>query len=306
MDPYTRLFRGIVHSTVWREADHVRIVWVTMLALADSRGEVAASVPGLADVSRVTVDQCRDALARLGSPDSDSRCRDEEGRRIVTIDGGWRLVNHDKYRSLGGPPTDATERRAWAAARKRRRRRRAECPRMSQDVPTVPTPAPSSLKRREEQEPCGVDDDDDLDVRLPDGSSRDAIKQFLDDELQIGGGRAYRLANNPLMTAAIARDAARDGLGRNIENPGGYYGNLVSDALAAAKRRHRAEQEAALAAQRTDLEAAALRVSIMSDEELRPVMESRGSLRNLDPDFVRCDPAFRTEAARALLNAETP
>ncbi len=97
---YTKLFSHIVHSTIWREPDHVRIVWVTMLALKDTHGDVMASVPGLADAARVTEEQCEDALRRLLAPDPRSRSKDLEGRRLVEIDGGWHCVNHEKYKRM--------------------------------------------------------------------------------------------------------------------------------------------------------------------------------------------------------------
>lgn len=99
MPGYTKLFSSIIASTIWREPDHVRIVWVTMLAMANQHGEVEASVPGLADFSRVTVEQCRDALRVLSSPDPESRTPDHEGRRIEACEGGFRLLNHAKYRT---------------------------------------------------------------------------------------------------------------------------------------------------------------------------------------------------------------
>jgi uncharacterized phage protein (TIGR02220 family) len=99
MTGYTKLFGSIVLSTIWREPNHVRIVWITMLALADKRGIVEGSVPGLADLCRVSVDECREALAKLKAPDPDSRTKAEGGRRILEVEGGWQLVNHAKYRA---------------------------------------------------------------------------------------------------------------------------------------------------------------------------------------------------------------
>jgi hypothetical protein len=99
MTGYTKLFGSIVLSTIWREPSHIRIVWITMLALADKRGIVEGSVPGLADMCRVTVDECREALEKLAGPDPDSRTKDHEGRRITAIGGGWLLINHSKYRA---------------------------------------------------------------------------------------------------------------------------------------------------------------------------------------------------------------
>ena len=97
---YTKLWEDIIHSTIWREPPHIKVVWVTMLAMADANGFVFASLPGLADVARVTADECREALACLSSPDLDSRSKEKEGRRIEGIDGGWFLINHEKYRKL--------------------------------------------------------------------------------------------------------------------------------------------------------------------------------------------------------------
>jgi hypothetical protein len=45
---YTKLFSSIVSSTLWREPAATKVVWITMLALADRHGEVEASIPGLA------------------------------------------------------------------------------------------------------------------------------------------------------------------------------------------------------------------------------------------------------------------
>ena len=104
---FTKLFSTIVDSTVWREEMHVKVVWITMLAKANRNGDVLASVPGLADAARVSLDQCVEALARLAGPDVWSRTKEHEGRRIVEVDGGWRLLNYPKYREL----RDADERR---------------------------------------------------------------------------------------------------------------------------------------------------------------------------------------------------
>ena len=65
---YTKLFSSIIMSTIWREDDPTRIVWISMLALADKNGEVQGSVPGLADAARVSVSACREALAKFPCP----------------------------------------------------------------------------------------------------------------------------------------------------------------------------------------------------------------------------------------------
>ena len=98
MSGFTKLQASIIHSTIWREPDHIRIVWITMLAMADSKGRVEGSVPGLADIARVSFENCQLALLRLSSPDPWSRDPDNEGRRIKAIRGGWLILNYMKYR----------------------------------------------------------------------------------------------------------------------------------------------------------------------------------------------------------------
>ena len=95
---FTKLFSTIVYSTVWQEDMHVKIVWITMLAMANRNGCVFASVPGLAKASNVSLDQCVDALSKLSEPDEWSRTKTNEGRRIQECDGGWELLNYLKYR----------------------------------------------------------------------------------------------------------------------------------------------------------------------------------------------------------------
>lgn len=98
LGPFSKLFSSIVTSTIWREADHVRIVWVTMLATCDKHGVVLAAVPGLAALANVSIENCLDALDRLMSPDPWSRTKDFDGRRIEEVRGGWRLLNYGRYR----------------------------------------------------------------------------------------------------------------------------------------------------------------------------------------------------------------
>lgn len=120
---FTKLFSSIITSTIWTEDDQTRIVWITMLALADRNGEVQGSVPGLARLAGVPVDACRAALATFLAPDPDSRTKDDEGRRIEEIDGGWLLLNYAKYRQMASKEEQvqkATERTRRYRAKKAR------------------------------------------------------------------------------------------------------------------------------------------------------------------------------------------
>lgn len=69
-----------------------------MLAMKNKAGVVEGSVPGLADMARLTVEETEDALEILRSPDVYSRTKEFEGRRIEDIDGGWLVLNHAKWR----------------------------------------------------------------------------------------------------------------------------------------------------------------------------------------------------------------
>lgn len=113
---YTKLFSSILDSTIWQEPQETKLVWITMLAMSDQNGEVQASLPGLAARSGVPLSACAVAIERLLSPDKYSRTKDDEGRRIEEIDGGWMLLNHVKYREMASDD----DRKAKAAIRSKR------------------------------------------------------------------------------------------------------------------------------------------------------------------------------------------
>jgi hypothetical protein len=112
---FTKLFSSITASTIWSEPDHTRLVWITMLAMADQHGRVWASIPGLANMARVSMANCESALEALAGPDKYSRTKTHEGRRIEEMDGGWRLLNHSKYREIRDEESIKESKRKWAA-----------------------------------------------------------------------------------------------------------------------------------------------------------------------------------------------
>ena len=113
MAGYTKLFGSIIHSTIWREPDHVRLVWITMLAMAGRKGEVETSIPGLADAARVELEQCANALEVLQKPDRYSRSTEHEGRRIEAIPLGWQLLNYEVYRNRLSAEDRREYQRVW-------------------------------------------------------------------------------------------------------------------------------------------------------------------------------------------------
>ena len=75
----------------------MKVVWITMMALKDRRGFVSGSVPGLARLAVVSVEECENALKIFESPDPYSKSTENEGRRIRTVNGGWVVLGHEKF-----------------------------------------------------------------------------------------------------------------------------------------------------------------------------------------------------------------
>jgi hypothetical protein len=127
---FTKLFRSIVTSSIWAEDADTRVIWVTMLALADFEGIVEASAPGLAQTAGISLEKTQYALKKFMEPDEHSRSQEHEGRRIKRVDGGYKLLNFEKYRDLRG------KRKEYMRYKKReqraRERQKGDCP------PSVP------------------------------------------------------------------------------------------------------------------------------------------------------------------------
>jgi hypothetical protein len=113
MDGYTKLHAKIVHSSIWSEPHHVRLLWITMLAVADAAGNIEASVGGLSHLARITKAEAVDALAALKGPDDDST-DGSNGERVTELSPGiYHIINHKHYRDR------QTRRQALDAERKR-------------------------------------------------------------------------------------------------------------------------------------------------------------------------------------------
>lgn len=178
---FTKLFSSITESTVWCEDANTRIVWIAMLAMADRQGRVWASIPGLANRARVPVDACREAIDKFLGPDPDSRTKDHDGRRIAEIDGGWVLLNHEKYRSLRSEEERREYKREWT-----KNSRRAKSQQCGQDVDKSGQSGPQwthaeadteadTDKDKDPSDPCQVDD---LTTAKPDPHKEDIQRVF--------------------------------------------------------------------------------------------------------------------------------
>ena len=141
--PFVKLYGSILRSSVWQQPIATKVVWITLLALADAGGFVVASIPGLAATAGVTLDECEAALACLLAPDRYSGSQVDEGRRIKPCRGGWIIINHREYRELR---TERHVREAERIAGKRAEAKaRASCrARPDQHVATVADVAPDA------------------------------------------------------------------------------------------------------------------------------------------------------------------
>lgn len=121
---FTKLFASITESTIWCEDDHTRLVWITMLAMANKNGFIFAAEPGLANRARVPLESVERALVKFLGPDRYSRSPEHEGRRIEKVDGGWRLLNYHKHRAI----RDEEDRREYMRNLMRKKRQSVSSP----------------------------------------------------------------------------------------------------------------------------------------------------------------------------------
>jgi hypothetical protein len=127
MPGWTKLHSRIVKSSIWSAPDHVRILWITMLAEADAEGFVDSSVPGLKQMANLTLEQTEEALKVLEGPDPYTS-DDSAGERIIKTPGGWWIKNHRRYRDVR---TKQQENTAERVRRCRERKRQGEEPAQS-------------------------------------------------------------------------------------------------------------------------------------------------------------------------------
>jgi hypothetical protein len=97
---FTKLFSSITDSTIWAEDSDTRVVWVTMLAMAERDGFVPASIPGIANRARVSIATAEAAIAKFMAPDPYSRSKEHDGRRVEEAERGFQLLNYAKFRDM--------------------------------------------------------------------------------------------------------------------------------------------------------------------------------------------------------------
>lgn len=120
---FVKLDCGMLDSSIWPDKD-ARDIFITALLMAlphETTGKIPqikvrsleetgwlappdwyglVRAAGVGIVRRCGIDQEAGlaALERLGEPDPDSRSDDHEGRRLIRIDGGYLVLNFERYR----------------------------------------------------------------------------------------------------------------------------------------------------------------------------------------------------------------
>ena len=98
MSDFVKVYDTLLTSSVWFQGKDVRILWITLLVMADADGNVHSSLPGLAHTAALTRAETEAALSVLEAPDPDDTSGVLDGVRVVREPWGWHVVNRTAYR----------------------------------------------------------------------------------------------------------------------------------------------------------------------------------------------------------------
>ena len=95
---FVKISSNIIQSSIMLESPEVFKCWITILAACDCDGIARISPVFLMSVCHLDKDTVLNVLKILESPDDLSRTKEEDGRRIKAVDGGYMIINYQKYR----------------------------------------------------------------------------------------------------------------------------------------------------------------------------------------------------------------
>ncbi len=128
VNSWAPLWSPIVDSSLWEEDGDVVKVFMTMIATKNSSHVCELDAYKIAKKCNFrcadrSVDELKvlEILKILASPDTKRKVKQEyDGRRIKAVDGGWLILNGEKYRKMvSDEMRKARLRRAQDAYRKR-------------------------------------------------------------------------------------------------------------------------------------------------------------------------------------------
>ncbi len=100
------LWSDVITSSLWRlgrpgeskemreRGKNAKLLFLTMLAMANQEGMIRSTLGGLSDMARLTDEETKSALELLEGPDQESRNKANSGRRVKVTDGGWVVLNY--------------------------------------------------------------------------------------------------------------------------------------------------------------------------------------------------------------------
>ncbi len=131
---YAKVFTQIFDSSIAENYRH-RHVFEDLLKLADKDGCVDMTAEAISRRANCPLDEVKEAIKSLMSPDDRSRSHEQEGRRLVPIDSrrdwGWVIVNYQHYRAIQDAETLREKWRNSKAAQRAREKTKAKSQRVS-------------------------------------------------------------------------------------------------------------------------------------------------------------------------------
>ena len=118
---YGKVFDSMYTGTLYGQWQAI-VTFQQMIVLCDADGIIDMTPPGISGLTSIPLEIIEKGIAVLSEPDPYTRTPGSEGRRIELIDAhrpwGWRIVNHEKYKTL----QDSDTVRAQTRERVRRHR----------------------------------------------------------------------------------------------------------------------------------------------------------------------------------------
>jgi len=125
---FTKLDEGILQSSVMAESGSVFKVWIALLASCGQDGIAKVSSVFLSSACHLPQKTVDHAIENLSSPDPRSRSLNDEGRRIQRVDGGYRVINYEKYRAFSPNEGNPNSPGALRVRRWREKQKSVTCP----------------------------------------------------------------------------------------------------------------------------------------------------------------------------------
>jgi hypothetical protein len=97
---FTKLDENILQSSIMAEDAETFKVWIALLASCKENGIAPVSIVYIASICKRSNEEVAESIKKLECPDVYSRSTNDEGRRIRRVDGGFEIINYQKYRSF--------------------------------------------------------------------------------------------------------------------------------------------------------------------------------------------------------------